>query len=200
MDAALKALEKLDADTGAQLQRPVKIFIYASSDDFRDSMINPQQWAGGVSYSQFGIVAMGISPDNLEPGKRMTSHELAHLVTYQMTYNPYISIPTWLNEGLSMYAMGDMTPQQQAILERAIYRDELVSVRSLSSDFPAEGSPALHYTESHSLVKFLIDTYGRDKMQQLLRAFKNADSYDDALLEVYGFDTDGLDKAWRQSL
>jgi hypothetical protein len=33
-------------------------------------------------------------------------HELAHLVTYQMTFNPYGDIPTWFSEGISMYAEG----------------------------------------------------------------------------------------------
>ncbi len=37
-------------------------------------------------------------------------------------------------------------------------------------------------------------------MLQLLDAFKRGKSYDDALLEVYGFNTDGLDDAWHASL
>ena len=37
-------------------------------------------------------------------------------------------------------------------------------------------------------------------MLQLLNVFKEGSAHDDALLEVYGFDTDGLDDLWRQSL
>jgi len=153
-----------------------------------------------MAFTEFGIVAIGISPSNLEWGRRTVAHELAHLVTYQMTYNPYGDIPTWLNEGLSMYAEGGLTPQEKAILSDAIRKDELVSVRSLSSSFPARGEITLHYAESYSLVEFLIDTYGNEKMLQLLATFKQGKSYDDALLEVYGFDTDGLEDAWRISL
>jgi len=200
MDAAQAALEMLATDAGAQLQRPVKIYIYANQDDLLAAMVFPPEWAGGMAFTEFGIVAIGISPSNLEWGRRTVAHELAHLVTYQMTYNPYGDIPTWLNEGLSMYAEGGLTPQEKAILSDAIRKDELVSVRSLSSSFPARGEITLHYAESYSLVEFLIDTYGNEKMLQLLATFKQGKSYDDALLEVYGFDTDGLEDAWRISL
>ena len=37
-------------------------------------------------------------------------------------------------------------------------------------------------------------------MTDLLTALRDAKPIDDALLEVYGFDTDGLDSAWRQSV
>ena len=200
MVAAQAALDMLATDAGAQLQRPVKIYIYATYDDLRGAMIYPQEWTGGVAFTEFGIVAIGISPDNLEWGRRTIAHELAHLVTYQMTYNPYGDIPTWLNEGLSMYAEGGLTPDEKAILNDAIRTDELVSVHSLNSSFPARGEITLHYVESYSLVEFLIDTYGNEKMLQLLATFKQGKSYDDALLEVYGFDTDGLEDAWRISL
>ena len=199
MDTAQAALEMLAVDTGAELQRPVKVYIYATYDDLRGAMVYPQEWTGGMAYTEFGIVAIGISPDNLEWGKRAVAHELAHLVTYQMTYNPYGDLPTWLNEGLSMYAEGDLTPSEEAILDDAIRKNELVSVRSLSSSFPARGEINLYYVQSYSLVKFLIDTYDSGKMLQLLSTFKQGESYDDALLEVYGFDTDGLDDAWRTS-
>jgi len=99
-----------------------------------------------------------------------------------------------------MYAEGDLTPSEKAILNDAIRGDKLISVRSLSSSFPARREITLHYVESYSLVKFLIDTYGGEQMLQLLRVFKQGKSYDDALLEVYAFDTDGLDDLWRASL
>jgi hypothetical protein len=43
----------------------------------------------------------------------------------------------------------------------------------------------------------LIDTYGREKMLHLLTVMANGTDYDEAFLEVYGFDMDGLDEIWR---
>ena len=118
-----------------------------------------------------------------------------------MTFNPYGDLPSWLEEGLSMYAEGDLRNDLQSILTEAISEDNLISVRSLSGSFPAKAEEAgLYYAQSYSLVNFLIHDYGKDRMLQLLSIFKEGSAHDDALLEVYGFDTDGLDDLWRQSL
>lgn len=201
LDTANEALNMLSRDTGASLEQAVEIYIYASPEDLRGALINAQEWTGGISFSEYGIVAIGVEPNNLAWGMRTVAHELAHLVTYQMTFNPYSDIPIWLNEGLSMYAEGPLDPTFESFLENAISEDKLFSVQTLSSNFPADPLQArLSYAESYSLVEFLITTYGREKMLSLLSVFKQGSTYDNALEEVYGFDTTGLDNLWRQSL
>ncbi len=201
MDAAHDALAKLSSNTGAQLEEPIDIYIYASSSDLRDAFVYPQEWMGGAAFNEHGIVAIGIAPEDLAWGKRAMTHELTHLVTYQMTSNPYNDIPTWLNEGLSMYAEGELDSTFIASLEEAIEDDELISVQTLSSNFPADLDEAyLSYAQSQSLVQFLIDTSGRNNMLSLLDTFKHGSSYDGALAKVYGFDSFGLDNLWRKNL
>ena len=58
----------------------------------------------------------------------------------------------------------------------------------------------LSYSQSFSIVKFLIETYGQDKMTDLLVALQNGLTPDDALLQTYGFDTNGLEDAWRAAV
>ena len=201
MDTASSALEKLGQDTGAYLEQSVNAYIYASSKDLLGALIYPQEWTGGITFPQYGIIVIGIAPDNLAWGKGAMAHELAHLVTYQMTSNPYSDIPTWLNEGLSMYAEGPLDPTFESLLDKAISEDKLFSVQTLSSNFPADPEGArLSYAESYSLIQFLIRHYGQEKMLSLLSTFKQGATYDNALEEVYGFDTNRLDSLWRQSL
>lgn len=201
MDAAQQALDKLADDTGAYLEKPVRIYIYADSADLQGALVYPQEWTGGVAFVEYGIVAIGISTGDLEWGKWAIAHELAHLATYQMTFNPYAGIPTWLNEGLSMYAQDDIDAGMLSVLDNAIAEDDLISVRSLISSFPAEPQRAyLSYAQSYSLVKFLIDTYGRDQINRLLSVFKEGSRCDPALERVYGFDTDGLEERWRAAI
>jgi hypothetical protein len=198
MAAAQAALVKLARDTGAALEKPVRVYIYADSYDLQGAMIFAQEWTGGVAYTREGVIAIGISPSNLEWGKRAIVHELAHLVTEQMTSNPYNSIPNWLNEGISMYAEGEMEPAYRDYLEQAVAQDSLITVRSLASPFSAYAEKSyLSYAQSYSIVGFLIDSYGQEKMFKLLSAFKQGSSYDGALLSVYGFDMDGLNALWR---
>jgi len=201
LQTATDSLHRLYDDTGAKLNQPVDIYIYASSADLREAFVYPQEWTGGAAFTAYGIVAIGVAPEDLAWGKRTITHELAHLVTYQMTSNPYSDIPTWLNEGLSMYAEGEPDISFKTSLENAVKDDELISVQTLSSNFPTDFEEAyLSYAESYSIVKFLIDRYGSEHILKLLNVFKEGSTYDRALEEVYGFDSLGLYNAWRVSL
>jgi len=198
MTTAQEALARLAEDTGAYLEKPVKAYIYASARDLQGSLIYPQEWTGGVAFTRHGIIAIGIAPNELDWGKRAMTHELTHLVIHQMVFNPYNDLPNWLDEGLAMYNEGALSPQQAAFLNKAIVEGSLISVRSLASPFSAYAEQAiLAYTQSYSLVEFLITNYGSDKMLELLNTFKLGSSYDGALEKVYGFNMDGLNNLWR---
>ena len=199
MAAAHQALARLVEDTGAHLNKPVKIYIYTNAQDLKGAMIYPQEWTGGVAFTRHGIIAIGIAPHRLDWGKRAIAHELTHLVIHQMTLNPYTDLPTWLDEGLAMSAEGTLEPVFTTYLNRAIAENNLISVRSLSSPFSAYAKESyLSYAQSYSLVKFLISNYGRGKMLELLNTFRQGSGYDGALDKVYGFDMDGLDALWRE--
>jgi len=192
------ALAKLAEGTGAELEKPARLYIYASSGDLQGSMIYPQEWTGGVAFTRYGTMAIGISPENIGWGKDAIAHELTHLVIHQITLNPYNSLPVWLDEGLAMSSEALLEPQFSTALGEAIATGSLISVQSLSSPFSAySGEAVLSYAQSHSLVEFLITDYGQEKMFQLLTVFKQGSGYDDALEAVYGFDMDELDSLWQ---
>lgn len=200
MATAQQGLVRLARDTGAELEKPVEIYIYADSRDLQGAMIFPQEWTGGVTFTRFGTIAIGIAPDRLDWGKRAMIHELTHLVINQVTFNPYSDLPTWLDEGLAMYAEGPLEPVLADLLNQAKAAGSLITVRSLSSPFSAyAGESALSYAESQSLIDFLISNYGQSKMLELLNTFREGSSYDGALQKVYGFDMDGLDGLWRKA-
>ena len=193
------SLDWLKEDTGAHLREPIELYIYASADDLRGSMVFPQEWTGGVAFTRFGRIAIGIGPANLAWGKKALAHELTHLVVHQMTFNPYGELPTWLEEGLAMRSEGPLGADFAGYLRVAIEGDALISARSLSSPFSAFGDQSrLSYAESFSLVEFLVSSFGTDRMLEMLETFRAGSSYDGALMSVYGFDTDGLDRRWRE--
>jgi hypothetical protein len=200
MAASHQALERLAEDTGVHLEKPISLYIYASAEDLQSAMIFPQEWTGGVAFTEYGIIAIGVPPNELNWGKRALAHELGHMVTHQITFSPYGAfLPIWLDEGLAMYAEGEPDPYLQSWLKKAISQQKLISVRSLSSPFSAKPEEAyISYAESQSLVEFLIQNYGKDKMLSLLSLLKEGNSCDEAMTEVYGFDQDGLDKLWRE--
>jgi hypothetical protein len=202
MTSALEALERLAKDTGVYPEKRITTYVYASSKDLQGAMVFPREWTGGTAYTDYGIVAIGVSPDNLDWGTRALAHELGHSVIHQITYSPYGNVlPIWLDEGLAMHAEGELDPYMEEWLEKAIANDRLISIRSLSSPFSAIPEVAfISYAESQSVVDFLIRNYGKEKIFKLLMIFKEGARCDEALTRVYGFDQDGLEQLWRQSL
>jgi hypothetical protein len=198
MDTAQAALVQLARDTGATPKKTVNIFIYANSTDLQGSLIYPNEWTGGVSFFQYDVIAIGISTANLTWGQTAMTHELTHNVVGQLIFNPYSDLPVWLNEGLAMYAQGPLTAQFTDPLSRAIRNKALISVRTISSPFSANGDKAnLSYAESFTLVDYLQKNYGAEKMQALLKVFTQGSNYDNAFKQVYGFDLDGLNTNWQ---
>jgi len=200
MAASQQALERLSEDAGVHPEKPISLYIYANSKDLQGAMVFPQEWTGGVAFTEYGIIAIGVSSGHLDWGKRALAHELGHLVTHEITFSPYGAIlPTWLDEGLAMHAEGEPDPYLESWLKKAIDEQRLISVRSLSSPFSAKPEEAyISYAQSQSLVEFLIQNYGKDKISHLLTLLKEGNSCDEALTEVYGFDQGGLDELWRE--
>ncbi len=201
MTAAQQGLSRIQNDTGAIPQGQVHIYIYGSQQDLLGSMLFPQQWEGGVTFGGYNTIAIAVAPDQLSFGQRAVPHELTHWIVGQITFNNYgAGLPTWLDEGLATYGEGPNPSYQQALLY-ALNNNQLLSLRSLSSPFSADPTQAfISYGESNSVVTFMLQKYSKAKMVQLLNAFHQGATYDDALKQVYGFDQDGLGAQWFTNL
>jgi hypothetical protein len=128
-------------------------------------------------------------------------HELTHAVLHQMVQPPFGEIPRWLHEGLAVRSEGGMGFEERTALASAIEEDTLISLRVLNSPFPDQRERAvLSYAESASLVEFIIEEYGSDKLGELLSVFAQGAHYDDAMQKVFGVDMDGMEDLWRAHL
>jgi len=123
---------------------------------------------------------------------------LTHAMLYMITKPPFGDIPRWLHEGLAMRSEGGMSVEEQTALAEAIGADALISLRVLNSSFPDQRDQAiLSYAESSSLISFIIDAYGTAKLGELIANFAEGAHYDDAMMDVFGVDMDGMEDLWR---
>lgn len=206
-DNGVASMKQLQQDTSVTVDRQIQVWIYASrADFFRALEPGATEWTGGRAYPDHAIVMINVEPSQLEWGKGATAHELTHQVIHQKIRSPLggLSMPHWVDEGLAVYFEG--TPGQVDLqfsgpLNSAIRNDTLVPVRSLTGSFPADSRAAeLAYGESWSVVDFIFRHYGKDKMAQLLQAFKTGGFYDDIFKQVLGVDVDGLEVEWRKDV
>jgi len=201
MDAAVGSRTRLEADIGARPEDEIQIYIYATTEDMRQAVLFEPGWTGALAFPSYGIVIIGINQRNIDWGLDTIAHELAHVIVGDVVSHCYSGLPTWLDEGLAVYAEGELDPSSQMILEEAIVEDLLFSIRSLSDGFTEHAHRAyLSYAQSYSIVAYLINTYGQEKMLDLLDAFQAGYRYDNALVQVYGFDADGLEVEWRDAV
>lgn len=200
-DAALKALETIRKEIGLTATRSIDVYIYATNEDFQDSILYEPGWTGGQAIPQYGIVLIGIAPEELEWGKSTIAHEIAHILQGQSSFTCLGQTPSWLVEGIAMYAEGGLTDYSRSIFKTAVQKDTLLSVRSLSGSFSESPDAAdLSYSQSYSLVNFLITQYGKQKLSDLMSLLSQGYTIDDALLATYSFDIDGFEVAWRKSI
>jgi hypothetical protein len=199
--AAAAGLKFNETQSGLKADGPIDLYIFANTEDMKDAILYEPSWTGGQAFPEQNIVIIGISPAELDWGKDAIVHELTHVLVGHLTFSCLGDVPTWLNEGLAVYSEGPLDKGSQNQLDQAIRDNTLLSVRSLSGGFSEVTDKALlSYSESYSLVKFLIETYGQDKMTALLVSLRDGTTIDEALKQNYGFDVDGLEDAWRQAV
>jgi hypothetical protein len=201
LNAAQGGLTLLKNDAGLVPDSPIDLYIFGSNNDMKDAILYEPTWVGGQAFPEQNIVIIGISQAELDWGRDSIVHELTHVLVGHLTFSCLNEVPTWLDEGLAVYSEGKLDPQSQSQLDQAIQSNQLLSVRSLSVGFSEVPDKAyLSYSQSYSIVKFLIDTYSQDKMNALLTTLRDGTAIDAALINVYGFDVEGLEDAWRQAI
>ncbi len=200
--AGQEALARLQSEAGITLDKPVRVYVYQSAADMAGALMRRSEGYDdrvltlGVAVADDTLLLLGSHAD----ARQTLAHELSHIVIGLATENPYTPLPRWLDEGLAMHAEGALPAGNELALRSAIERDALISVRSLSGYTGDASQVDLYYGEAYSLVDYLLTTFGREKMSELLSVFKEGASQEDALQRVYGLTLDELDARWRESL
>ena len=190
------AIEKTTVDF------PVKIWVYQTSLDMQPAIASRRGQGSDQSIRTLGEVAasdtalVSRDTDFLD----IVRHELTHVVTGAATRGFLLPIPIWINEGISTYAQNNLLPSESQAFANAVQRNQVLPITSLAASNRDTGnSVSLFYSESGSIIAFMIEKLGQDKFGDFIAAMKN-DTTEGALQTVYGFDYLGLENAWRQAV
>jgi hypothetical protein len=195
-------LSRVQLDVTIPEERKPKIYVYRNSDQVQSALLNARDWTGAVAFPNYNIILTAVDTYNLTWAKTTLAHEITHLMVGELTFGPFSSsFPLWLNEGIATYAEGPLDKENQDALNAAFAGNTLFPLKNLAGRFPDDSSQAiLCYAESGSVVTYLLDTYGWEKMRQLLQVFRDGSSVDNALSKVYSLDTNGIEAAWKSYL
>lgn len=201
LDAAEASLRRIAESAGAAPSDRVEIRLYESADALQGALVFPREYTGGVAYPAYGLIAIGLDPDNLAWGRRAIAHEISHVVIGQAAFRCGSGIPTWIDEGLAMYTEGPLEDAFRRRLDAAVAADRVFTLEGIAGAFPSDPEDAiLAYAQSWSVVDHLIRERGPDQMNALLQSFKASGAIERAVADAYGLDLLGLENRWRDSL
>ncbi len=202
-EGAARALHQVGRDgiahmshvLGAELDFPARVYLWSNSEDaigverVESSRFEQLIFTGGTR-----VLADLVHVFSPQPW--IVVHELTHILTKQAGEG-IAELPAWLDEGVATYSEGDWRARRGLALQRALEDDRILSVRSIGSNTNTPGDVDLFYGQSADIVEALIDEFGDERFADLFAVFKRGSTVDAALMEVYGFDREGLDAFYR---
>ena len=199
---AQESLDHLETDLGIHLLEKIRLTIYPDAGDIHSAILYTSRWVGGLAVPTYNTLIMAISPTEMSWAETAIPHEITHLVIDTRTSNCLgVRLPTWLSEGLATAAAGELTQEDHKLLLDRIERGTLPRLVSLAGGFSANTDEArVAYIQSAAVLFYLVESFGPEKLDQLLSLIQIGKNADPALLQVYGLDTGGVDQSWRASL
>jgi tetratricopeptide (TPR) repeat protein len=201
---ARRALDTLAARYDVALEGPILVEIFPRHDDFAVRNVGLPGMVGALG-ACFGKVVTLDSPRARPPGsfnwQATLWHEMAHVVTLQLSDN---RIPRWLTEGISVYEEKRARPEwgreMEARFADALERGEVLPLADLNRGFMSGDTIALAYYQASLLVEHLVATRGHDALRDLVRAFADGLSTDEAMRRVIGPTLAELEPEFRASI
>ncbi len=160
-------------------ERRVRIRTFRSHSDFSKATGAPD-WA--VAKANLRTRTLDVCGHGSGLLKRRLPHEMAHLI-----FREYIGfegqVPLWLDEGVAQWCEATVTRESLPVLQKWIPLKSLTNmdVRTIDDTRMVH----LFYSQSASLVQYLIEQHGRPAFTKFCRQLRGGKSLDGALRFTY---------------
>jgi len=187
---AKEAIATLSKRYQFQPKGPLLIEMFPKHDDFAVRTIGLPGMIGALG-ACFGRVVTLDSPRARPAGEfnwgETLWHELAHVITLQMSGN---RVPRWLTEGISVYeerrARPEWGKESDVSFAQALSEGKAIKMEVLNDAFSDPKTISLAYYEASLVVDHLVQTYGEPALWKMLRAYGRGLETEDALKDAYG--------------
>jgi len=173
-----------------------KIFLYPSSGDYLKDT-NRTAWSGGSVDIKNRTIKTFIGQDNFFDS--ILPHEMAHIIFREFVGQKRY-YPLWLDEGAACsqekQTLDERLKNAGNLVKAGVYIgfDRLSTIRDYSLVVPN-----VFYSESASVIVFLLQKYGREKFLDFSRQMREGEKWLDALMDVYNFnDLSDFEAKWKE--
>ena len=190
---------------GVELTEPMNIVVYSHYGHMREAMRSASRVAdqnlrtlGKAFTNERALLVDGeLSDDTV---LSTAAHEFTHLLVADAAGSAYSGVHTWLNEGLAVYSERQPESEFNHYLNAAIRADEVPPLEALITYAGTPRETLRNYGQGYSVVSYMIDTYGADKMAALFANLPTTRGTEKSLESAYGLTLLELDNEWRQSV
>lgn len=184
-------LERMQELLQLEVASEIKGMIYSRRSDTlavfpqQSRTTTEQQTFQGFAFQEQNLF-LGLGMD-----RGLIVHEAAHLMFGQALGNSAWPTPSWLDEGFASY----MDPSS-TVYSGASLSSRTNPLRAMNTVTGTPHAIGAFYQKSLSVVAFLIDEFGETDFQRFVAQLGRGNTVDASLVNVYGFDIDGLDARW----
>jgi Tol biopolymer transport system component len=183
------------------LSTRIPLMIYRSQNEFQQTNITLELLGEGVGgftelYKNRVVLPFTGSYEEL---RHVTMHELTHVYNFDMLFGGLLqsvfarqytySLPLWFLEGLAEYASEHWDAEAEMVM-----RDAMINGYYFNLYQDVQGY--LAYKQGQSVIRYIAERYGREKLSDILQSITVSRSMDKALVTSIGVDTQGLSQAW----
>ena len=196
--------ELIRADFRYDLVDRIKILVYNSHNDFGQTNVDlspPEESVGGFTEFFKNRVVIPYEGE-WEKFRHVIHHELTHAVMLQMVYGAgaqsiirgltQFQMPLWLIEGLAEYESRGWDIESDMFIRDATLNGYIPPVPYLGG--------FLAYKGGQSVLNYIAERYGDEKIGELLGKAKINKNLDRGLKKAIGIDTEELTERWHRYL
>ena len=202
LDAMVDTVAIMGPLLGAETESPIRVTMYNNRLEMvraqppRSAEIARNTTTLGQAFSQEGVLlVLGNSE-----ARGTASHEVTHILVHRAADSPGQFIPSWLNEGLAEYGNLEEGPEYEIALEFAVATGVLQSTLNMVGTPGNPDDLIIFYGQSRSIVEFMIERFGADKMTELMATMKKGIGTPEAIERVYGITQVELENLWRDKI
>ena len=185
--------------------KPVKIIVYSSHNDFQQTNIVGSympEGVGGVTELYKNRIVIPFEGSYTQ-FKHVIHHELVHASINDMIYGGnaqglisgriLLQIPLWANEGLAEFLSTDWDSETDMVVRDLAIEEQLPTINQLNYSI-------LAYKGGNSVYQYITEKYGREKIGEIFQQMKRTQNAEKGFKNALGVDFEQLTDDWHDYL
>jgi WD40 repeat protein len=185
----------------------IPLYVYGTPLEFEETNITPEllgEGVGGFTEVFKNRIAVPMDGSYYE-FEKVLHHEITHAFQYDLIYGEgwrsvnlfkAVFVPNWMMEGMAEWNAQHLDAQGEMVLRDAVLNDKIIPLNLMDSfgHFPQVYTA---YKESQSILDYITQVYGHEKIGQLFKKMSGNQPPDAAAKAVLGISLDELYDHWR---